>query len=56
MQYFGVEMNVQSASKSSLWMEQIQQQVVSLKSSEVYLFIDIKYVGMVTKGKTVKKN
>ena len=37
-------------------MEQLQKQVASLKSSEVYLSIDIKYVGMVTKGSTQKKS
>ena len=51
-QYFGVEMNVQSASKSSLWMEQVQQQAVSLKSSEVYLSVHINYAGVITKGST----
>ena len=49
---FSVEMNVQSVSESSFPMEQIQKQVVSLKSSEVYLFTDIKYVGVITKGST----
>ena len=45
-----MEVNVQLASESLFLTEQVQKQVVSLKSSEVYLFIDIKFVGVVTKG------
>ena len=43
-------MNVQSVVESLLSMEQVQKQVVSLKSSEVYLSTDAKYVGVITKG------
>ena len=32
--------------------QQIQKQTESLKSSEMYLSIDIKYVGVITKGST----
>ena len=45
-------MDVQLASESSFSMEQVHTQVVSLKRSEVYLSIDIKYVGVITKGST----
>ena len=45
-----VEMTVQLASESLCLMEQVQTQVVSLKSSEVYFSIDINYVFVVTKG------
>ena len=54
MQFSQVKMNVQSASESLFLMEQFQKQVVSLKSSEVYLSIDIKYVGVTTTGSTAK--
>ena len=53
---FWVEINVQLTSESLFLMEQIQKQVVSLKSSEVYLSIDINYAGMITKGNTWKIN
>ena len=43
-------MNVLLASESLLLIEQVQRQVVSLKSSEMYLYIDIKYVSVITKG------
>ena len=43
-------MNVQLVNESLCSMEQIQKQVVSLNTSEVYLSIDIKYVGVITKG------
>ena len=51
MQTF-MEINVQSVSESLFSVEQIKNQEVSLKSSEVYLSIDIKYMGVVTKGST----
>ena len=40
-QSFSAEINVQSARKGSFSTDKSQKQVVSLKSSEVYLFIDI---------------
>ena len=47
-------MTVQSANESSFLTEQIQRQVVSLKSSEVYLSFEIKlYVGVY--GEHMKK-
>ena len=49
-------MNVQSANESSFSKKQIQKQVAALKSLEVYLSIDIKYVGAITKGSTWKIN
>ena len=49
-----MEVNEQLVSESSFLTEQIQKQVVSLKSSEMYLSIDIKYVGVITKGSTWK--
>ena len=54
MQFVWAETNVQSASESSFSATQIQKQVVSSKSSEMYLSIDIRYVGAVTKGSTWK--
>ena len=47
-------MNVQSVRGFFFFFftEQIQKQVVSLKSSEVYLSIDIKHVGLITRGST----
>ena len=47
-------MNVESASASSFLQEKIQKQVVSLLSSEVYLFIDITHVGVITKREHMK--
>ena len=47
-----VEINVQLASESSFLMKQIQKQIVSLKSLEVYPSIDIEYMGVVTKEST----
>ena len=41
---FSVEMNVQLVCESWFSMKQIQKQVVSLKSSELYLSINVKYV------------
>ena len=41
-------MNIRSVSKSLFLTEQIQKQVVSLNSSDVYLSVDIKYVGVIT--------
>ena len=55
-QSFWVEMNVQLVSESSFLTEQIQKQVVSLKSSEAYLSTDSNYVGVMTKGSTWKIN
>ena len=49
-----MKINVQSASESSLCNGWVQKQVKSLKSSEVYLCIDIKYVGVMTEGSTWK--
>ena len=43
-------MNVQLASESLFLTEQIQKQVVSTKSTEVDLSIDVKYVGVTTLG------
>ena len=54
MQSFQVKMNIQSVSARSLLTEQIQKQVVPLQTSEVYLSIDIKYVGVITKESTWK--
>ena len=51
MHSFWLEMIIQSVSESLILTEQIAQ-VVSLKSSEVYLSTDIKYVGVITKGNT----
>ena len=48
--------NVHSEIESLFSMEQFQKQVVSLKSSEVYLFVDIKYVDVMTKGSIGKIN
>ena len=42
-------MNVQLASESSFLTEQVQKQILSLDNSKVYLFTDIKYVGVITK-------
>ena len=42
-------MNVESAGERSFSMEQIQKQVVPLKSSKVYLSTGIKFVGVITK-------
>ena len=42
------------ASESSFWMEQVQKQVVSRKSAEVYLSIDNRDMGVVTRGKHMK--
>ena len=36
-------------------MHQAQKQVTALKSSEVNLSIDTEYVGVLTKGSTLKK-
>ena len=44
--------NVQSPSQSSFSMEQVQKQVVSLESSETYLSVAVKYVGMIAEGST----
>ena len=52
---FLVKMNVQSVSESLFSMEQIQKQVISLKSSEVYLSIDINVCGCDNQGE-LKKN
>ena len=49
-----MEMNVRSVRESLLSMEQVQKQAESLKSLEVYLSIDIKYVGVITKGSIQK--
>ena len=49
-------MNVQSATESSFLAEMIQKQIVSLYSSEVYLSVDIKYVGVINEGSTRKMN
>ena len=49
-------MNVQSVNESSFSTEQIQKQVVSLKSSEVCLSIDTEFVGVIFKGNTWKIN
>ena len=56
MRSFWVEVNVQSVSESKFLTEQIKNQVVSLKSSEMYLSIDTTYVGAITKGSTWKIN
>ena len=53
---FLVEINVKSVGESLLLTEQIQKQVVPLKSLEVYLSTDIKYVGVITVGSTWKTN
>ena len=45
-----------SGNDCSLSTKQIQKQVVSLKSLEAYLPIDVNYVGAVTKGSTWKIN
>ena len=45
-------MNVLSVSESLFLIEQIQKQVVALICLEGYLSIDIKYVGVITKGST----
>ena len=45
-------MNVKSACESSFATGQVQKQVVSLKSSEVYHPFDIKDVSLITKGST----
>ena len=42
-------MNILLAREGLLLIEQVQRQVVSLKSSEMYLYIDIKYVSVITK-------
>ena len=49
-------MTVKSANESSFLTEQIQRQVVSPKSSEVCLSIDIKYMGVKAKESTRKIN
>ena len=49
-------MKVQSASERSFSMKQIQKQIVPLKSSEVYISIDIKFVGVITKDSALKIN
>ena len=49
-------MNVHLVSESLFWMEQVQKLVVSLKSSEVYLPIDIRYEGAITEMSTCKMN
>lgn len=43
-------MSVQSATETLFLTQQIQKQVAAFKSEEVYLSIDIKYVGVKTKG------
>ena len=53
-QSFRMKINVQSASESSLCDGWVQKQVKSLKSSEVYLCINIKYVRVMTEGSTWK--
>ena len=45
-------MNAQSKSESLFITQQIQKQTLSMKSSEVYHTIDIKYVGVITKVST----
>ena len=45
-------MTVRSASEGSFFTEQIPKQAVSMKCSEVYLSIDIKDVGVITKVST----
>ena len=42
-------MNVQSASEKSFSTEQIEKQVATLKSSKLYLSMDIKFVVVITK-------
>ena len=42
-------MNVQLASEILFLVEQVQKQAVSLKSSEVYLSLGTKCVGVITK-------
>ena len=48
-------MNVQSVCESLYLTEQVQTQVLSLKRSEVYLSIDIRYGDVITNGNTFKK-
>ena len=52
MQFFQVKVNIQSASESSFVMVPFQRQVLSVNSSEVYLSIDTKYVGVIANGST----
>ena len=56
MQSLHVEMNAQSVSNSSFSMEQIQNQAVSLQSSEVYFSMNIKYAVVISMESTWKNN
>ena len=47
-------MDAQSVSESSFSTKQIQKQVVPMKSSKVYLSLDLRFVGMLTQGSTWK--
>ena len=55
-QSFLVHISVQSVSDSLFLTEKVQKPIVSLWSSEEYLFIDIEYVGVITEGSTHKIN
>ena len=52
MRSFRVRMIVQSVSESLFSTEQIPKEAVLLKNSEAYPSIDMKYVGVITKGST----
>ena len=49
-------MRVQLVSRGLFLMEQIQKQVVPLKTSKVYLSIDTKFVGVIIKDSKWKIN